>query len=182
MNENDPVHPIEGFGLERQQAYDVWRRRKVFRFASEGKDGYSSLHAMALQCLADADRSGEKMELMKPVEGSALIGKSVQIKGELSGSEDLFMDGKVEGTVILTDSRLTVGPNGVLTADVTVRDLIVFGLVKGNVSATGTIELRRSAVLQGDIVASRLSIEEDATIQGRVELTGEAPKTADLAG
>jgi cytoskeletal protein CcmA (bactofilin family) len=68
---------------------------------------------------------------MKPAEGSTLIGKSVSIRGELSGSEDLFMDGVLEGTVTLADSRLTVGPNGRVTADLQVRDLIVFGLVNG---------------------------------------------------
>jgi cytoskeletal protein CcmA (bactofilin family) len=118
---------------------------------------------------------------MKPAEGSTLIGKSVSIRGELSGSEDLFMDGVLEGTVTLADSRLTVGPNGRVTADLQVRDLIVFGLVNGNVSATGRIELRQSAVLNGDIVASRLSIEENATIKGRVELTGQPPRTAERA-
>ncbi len=119
---------------------------------------------------------------MKPAEGSTLIGKSVSIRGELSGSEDLFMDGVLEGTVKLADSRLTVGPNGRVTADLQVRDLIVFGLVNGNVSATGRIELRQSAVLNGDIVASRLSIEENATIKGRVELTGQPPRTSEKTG
>jgi cytoskeletal protein CcmA (bactofilin family) len=116
---------------------------------------------------------------MKPGEGSTLIGKSVSIRGELSGSEDLIMDGFLEGTVKLADSRLTVGPNGRVTADLEVRDLIVFGLVNGNVNATGRIELRQSAIVNGDIVASRMSIEENATIKGRVELTGQAPRTAE---
>lgn len=111
---------------------------------------------------------------MKPAEGSTLIGKSVSIRGELSGSEDLFMDGTLEGTVTLTDSRLTVGPNARIAADLNIRDLIVFGLVDGNVHATGRIELRQSAVVNGDIIASRLSVEENATIKGRVELTGHA--------
>lgn len=110
---------------------------------------------------------------MNPAEGSTLIGKSVTIRGELSGSEDLFLDGKFEGTVTLADSRLTVGPNAVITADLQVRDLIVFGVVKGNVHASGRIELRQSAVVNGDILASRLSIEESASVHGRVELTGQ---------
>ncbi len=110
---------------------------------------------------------------MKPAEGSTLIGKSVSIRGELTGSEDLFLDGKFEGTVTLTDSRLTIGPNAAVTADLHVRDLIVFGLLDGNVHATGRIELRQSAVVNGDIFASRLSIEESASIRGRVELTGQ---------
>lgn len=114
---------------------------------------------------------------MKPAEGTTLIGKSVSIRGELSGSEDLFMDGKLEGSVSLVESRLTVGPNARIDADLHVRDLIVFGLVNGNVQASGRIELRQSAVMNGDIVAARLSVEENASIKGRVELTGQAPKT-----
>ncbi len=118
---------------------------------------------------------------MKPAEGSTLIGKSVAIRGELSGSEDLFLDGMFEGTVTLTDSRLTVGPNAQVKADLHVRDLIVFGVVDGNVHATGRIELRQTAIVNGDIFASRLSVEESASIRGRVELTGRtapAPATA----
>ncbi len=110
---------------------------------------------------------------MTPAEGSTLIGRSVSIRGELSGSEDLFLDGKFEGTIHLAESRLTLGPNAHITADLHVRDLIVFGLVDGNVQASGRIELRQTAVLNGDIVASRLSIEESASIRGRVELTGQ---------
>ena len=111
---------------------------------------------------------------MTPAEGSTLIGRSVSIRGELSGSEDLFLDGRFEGTIHLAESRLTIGPNAHITADLHVRDLIVFGLVDGNVQASGRIELRQTAVLNGDIVASRLSIEESASIRGRVELTGQS--------
>lgn len=111
---------------------------------------------------------------MKPAEGSTLIGKSVSIRGELSGSEDLFLDGRFEGTINLADSRLTVGPNAAVTADLNVRDLVVFGLVDGNIHATGRIELRQSATVNGDILAARLSIEESASVRGRVELSGKA--------
>ncbi len=111
---------------------------------------------------------------MKPAEGSTLIGKSVTIRGELSGSEDLFLDGLFEGTIKLDESRLTVGPNAHIKAELHVRDLIVFGKVEGNVLASGRIELRQTAVVTGDIVAARLSVEESAAIHGRVELTGRA--------
>ena len=107
---------------------------------------------------------------MPPVEGSTHIGKSVSISGELTGSEDLFLDGKFEGTITLTGSRLTVGPNARVTADLNVRDVVVFGLIEGNINATGRIELRQSAIVNGDIHAGRLSIEESATVRGRVEL------------
>ena len=109
---------------------------------------------------------------MKPAEGSTLIGKSVSIRGELSGSEDLFLDGVFEGKIALADSRLTVGPNAKVQAELHVRDLIVFGEVNGNIYATGRIELRHTAVVNGDLFASRLSVEENAAVRGRVELTG----------
>ena len=107
---------------------------------------------------------------MTPAEGSTHIGKSVTIHGDLTGSEDLFLDGKFEGTINLTGSRLTIGPNAQVTADLNVRDVIVFGLVEGNIHASGRIELRQTAVVNGDLHAVRLSIEESATVRGRVEL------------
>ncbi len=115
---------------------------------------------------------------MKPNEGSTVIGKSVVVRGELSGNEDLFMDGDLEGTITLTESRLTIGPNARILADLNVRDLVVFGHLTGNVRASGRIELRQSAVVSGDILASRLSIEESAVIKGRVELVAAAAATA----
>jgi cytoskeletal protein CcmA (bactofilin family) len=115
---------------------------------------------------------------MKPAEGSTVIGKSVVIRGELSGSEDLYIDGDVEGTVTLPESRLTIGPNARVRADISVRDVIIFGHLTGNVQATGRVDLRQSALVNGDILAGRLSIEESAVLTGRVELkvTAEAPK------
>ncbi len=107
---------------------------------------------------------------MKPNEGSTVIGKSVVVRGELSGNEDLFLDGDLEGTITLTESRLTIGPNARVLADLNVRDLVVFGQLTGNVRATGRVDLRQSAVVSGDLFASRLSIEDSAVMQGRVEL------------
>jgi cytoskeletal protein CcmA (bactofilin family) len=107
---------------------------------------------------------------MKPAEGSTVIGRSVTIRGELTGNEDLFMDGDIEGTITLPGSRLTIGPNARVLADVHGLDIIVFGAVTGNIHATGRLELRQSASVAGDIFAGRLSIEESATVKGRVEL------------
>lgn len=113
---------------------------------------------------------------MKPAEGSTVIGKSVIVRGELSGSEDLFIDGDVEGTITLEESRLTIGPNAQVRADISVRDVVVFGQLTGNVQATGRVDLRQSARVKGDILAGRLSIEESAVLTGRVELKT-APET-----
>lgn len=115
---------------------------------------------------------------MKPPEGSTIIGKSVTIRGELSGKEDLFTDGVVEGTISLPESRLTIGPNARIQADVAAHDVVIYGLVEGNIRASGRIELRESAVVKGDIVAGRLSIEENASIKGKVELSEAAASPA----
>jgi cytoskeletal protein CcmA (bactofilin family) len=107
---------------------------------------------------------------MKPAEGSTVIGRSVTIRGELTGNEDLFMDGDIEGTITLPGSRLTIGPNARILADIHGLDITVFGAVTGNIHADGRLELRQSASVAGDIFAGRLAIEESATIKGRVEL------------
>lgn len=107
---------------------------------------------------------------MKPAEGSTVIGKSVVIRGDLSGNEDLYMDGDIEGTITLPEARLTVGPNARVRADIQARDVVVFGNLTGNVSAAGRVDLRESALVNGDITANRLSIEESVILKGKVEL------------
>jgi cytoskeletal protein CcmA (bactofilin family) len=119
---------------------------------------------------------------MKPAEGSTVIGKSVVIRGDLSGNEDLYMDGDIEGSITLTESQLTVGPNARVHADVNVRDIVVFGHLTGNVKATGRVDLRQSAFVSGDILAGRLSIEESAILKGRVELKGSSEAKSTTAG
>jgi cytoskeletal protein CcmA (bactofilin family) len=99
----------------------------------------------------------------------AVIGKSVQIRGEVKGSEDLMVDGHVEGTITLLDSRLTIGPNAHVSANVSAKDVILLGQLSGNVTATGRVELRDGCDLVGDISAARLSIEESAVFRGKVE-------------
>ena len=131
-----------------------------------GRRGYSS--GKAHEHSHDPPRNAR--ERMKPAEGSTVIGKSVTIKGELSGNEDLYMDGDIEGTITLPDHGLTIGPNAHVLADIRVRDVTVFGKVTGNMHATGRVDLRHSSVVNGDIFGGRLSIEENAMVKGRVEL------------
>ena len=101
------------------------------------------------------------MEPFKPAEKFAAdvahIGKSVIIKGELSGSEDLFLDGEVEGNIDLQDHNLTIGPHGRVRANVRAKDVVIHGKVDGNVQGTDRVELKRSAVLAGDI-ATQLNL------------------------
>lgn len=106
----------------------------------------------------------------------ASIGKSVVVKGELSGSEDLFVDGEVEGSVALRGQTLTVGPNGRVRANVEARNVIVHGKVDGDVHATDRVELRKTASLNGDISTARISIEDGAFFKGTIDI--QKPETA----
>jgi cytoskeletal protein CcmA (bactofilin family) len=106
--------------------------------------------------------------------GVAHIGKAVIIKGELSGSEDLYLDGEVEGTIELHQNCLTIGPNARIRAHINAREVIIHGKVDGNIKGSDRVELRRSAVLVGDIVTQRVSIEDGAYYKGSVDVQREA--------
>jgi cytoskeletal protein CcmA (bactofilin family) len=103
--------------------------------------------------------------------GLARIGKSVVIRGEIKGGEDLIVDGRVEGTVTLTESRLTIGPNANVAADLTAKDVLILGQVQGNIVASGRVELRAGSTVEGDVHALRLAIEDNAVFRGKVDLT-----------
>ena len=98
------------------------------------------------------------------------IGKSVVIKGELSGSEDLTIEGQVEGKIELKDHVLTIGPNGKIKAQVFAKALIVLGEVNGNVNATEKVEIRDGGAVDGDIVSPRVAIAEGAHFRGSVDM------------
>ena len=106
----------------------------------------------------------------------AHIGKSVLIKGELSGSEDLYLDGEVEGNIELRDHSLTIGPNGRIRANVHARDITVHGKVDGNVQGDERVELKRSAVLVGDIATQRIVIEDGAYFKGAIDIKKQETK------
>lgn len=110
-----------------------------------------------------------------------LIGRSLVIRGEVSGSEDLYVDGSIEGTVTLSAGRLTVGPNAKLKADVQAPEVIVMGELDGNLHVEGKVELRDKSTLRGDILAIRLAVEQGAVLRGHVDLRGPEEKAEDAA-
>jgi cytoskeletal protein CcmA (bactofilin family) len=103
--------------------------------------------------------------------GLAQIGKSVFIKGELSGSEDLYLDGQVEGSIALKGNSLTVGPNGQVKGSVEAKGVVVQGKLEGNIKASDRVELRKSAIVTGDVSTQRISIEEGAYLKGKVDIS-----------
>ena len=102
------------------------------------------------------------------------IGKSVVIKGELNGSEDLTIEGHVEGTIQLKDNVLTIGPNGRIKAQVYAKAVIVLGEVTGNVSATEKVDIRDGGSVDGDIISPRVAIAEGAHFRGSVDMQRKA--------
>ena len=100
----------------------------------------------------------------------ACISQGIRIKGELTGSEDLFIDGTVDGKVTLTNSALTVGPNAVVKADIVARELVVRGRAEGKFTASERVQIWHTARVEGDIESERVSIEEGAQVQGKLEV------------
>jgi len=98
------------------------------------------------------------------------IGKSVVIKGELNGSEDLTIEGHVEGKIELRDHVLTIGPNGKIKAELFAKAVVVLGEVKGNVTATEKVDIRENGSVEGDITAPRVAIAEGAHFRGSVDM------------
>ena len=101
----------------------------------------------------------------------ARIGKTIVIRGEVKGNEDLIVDGRVEWTVSLSESRLTIGPSADVAADLSAKDILVLGRVQGNLLASGRVELRAGCAVEGDICALRLAVEDNAAFRGKVDLT-----------
>jgi cytoskeletal protein CcmA (bactofilin family) len=100
----------------------------------------------------------------------ATIGKGLFIKGEITGSESLYIDGKIEGTINLPGNRLTVGRNGQVNAAINAREIVVLGKVKGNVAATDRVDIRAEGSLTGDVAAARISIEDGAFFKGGIDI------------
>jgi cytoskeletal protein CcmA (bactofilin family) len=111
----------------------------------------------------------------------AHIGKSVVVKGELSGSEDLYLDGEVEGSIELNDQSLIIGPNGRIRANVRAKDIIVHGKVDGNLYGSERVELKKSAVLVGDVFTQRVAIEDGAYFKGGIDIQKNESKAAAAA-
>jgi len=108
----------------------------------------------------------------------ASISKGLSIKGEITGSESLFIDGKVEGSINLNGNRVTVGRNGQVAASITAREVVVLGKVRGNVTASDRVDIRAEGALTGDVAAARISIEDGAFFKGGIDIRKPDQKSA----
>ena len=100
----------------------------------------------------------------------ATIGQSVQIKGELSGQEDLIIDGKIDGKILVHDHNLTIGPNGHINAEVHAKSVQVNGEIKGNITADDKVEISPSGSVLGDITAPRVALADGSSFKGSIDM------------
>jgi cytoskeletal protein CcmA (bactofilin family) len=107
---------------------------------------------------------------------TARLGASLHVKGEISGNEDLLIDGSVEGLIQLDERKLTVGTTAKVTADIIAREVVVFGTVKGNLRAKDRIEIKKDGSVNGDLTTARIMIEDGAYFKGSIEIDKTAEK------
>jgi cytoskeletal protein CcmA (bactofilin family) len=114
------------------------------------------------------------------VSAPSMIGKSLIIKGEITGSESVHIEGTVEGSITLPDDRVTVGHSGRVSADITARDIVVIGELAGSCDASDHLFVRREGSLCGDVVAARISVEDGAQLTGTVDIRRESTSAVQL--
>jgi cytoskeletal protein CcmA (bactofilin family) len=112
------------------------------------------------------------------VSGSSKIGSGLRIRGEFSGNSDLYIDGEAQGKIRLAETRVTVGPNGRVQADIEAREIFVEGTVQGNLKASERVRLGAKCRVQGTVLAPRVGIDDGAQFRGKVEVTRAAASSA----
>jgi len=123
-------------------------------------------------------------DTMGPVDAAAerptgWLGSSLRVKGDITGTEDLLIDGSVEGSIQLGERKLTVGATAKLTADINARNVVVYGYVKGNVRAKGRIEIKKDGSVIGNLTTAQIMIEDGADFKGSIEIDRSEAKGAD---
>jgi cytoskeletal protein CcmA (bactofilin family) len=157
----------------------VWNRRKEEEFTTRPLTGPPAPSELAKEGIPMSTLPGRSSESPHEPARTAVLGKSVIVKGQIFSREDLTIDGEVEGTVELQEHRLTIGPNGKVRASVKARELVVLGTIHGNVETTDKIDIRKEAKLVGDIKTARIVIEDGAYFKGNIDIVrAEAPRAA----
>ena len=131
---------------------------------------------------ANPSASGKSGSVAPPLSGkaAACVSQGIKIKGEVTGSEDLFVDGVIDGKIQLANSVLTVGPNATVKAEITSRELVLRGRTEGKLTAAERIQIWSTARVQGDLKAERVSIEDGAEVHGKLE-AGKVSNSAPMA-
>jgi cytoskeletal protein CcmA (bactofilin family) len=157
----------------------MWKRDEAVRPASGGQPVAAPQPPPPPSPAGASGRPDDSLNMEKDIVN---IGKSVVIKGELNGSEDLTIEGHVEGTIQLKEHVLTIGPNGKIKAQVFAKAVIVLGEVVGNVTASEKVDIRDNGSVDGDIISPRVAIAEGAHFRGSVDMQRKGAAAAPVAG
>ncbi|RPI57522.1 MAG: polymer-forming cytoskeletal protein [Acidobacteria bacterium] len=169
-----PVSPVISRNV--RGGYEMWKRDEAVRQPAQPAVPTNEAAAAAPAAAAQAVRPDTiKSQNVRDVVN---IGKSVVIKGELNGSEDLTIEGHVEGKIELRDHVLTIGPNGKIKAELFAKSVVVLGEVIGNVSASEKVDIRENGSVEGDITSPRVAIAEGAHFRGSVDMAQKTSKAA----
>lgn len=155
----------------------MWNKRKEEEYPQKSASAAASPANVQRETHAPMT-SANSASFHTPERGTAVIGKSVMIKGQIFSREDLTVDGQVEGSIELQENRLTIGPNGKVQAGVKAREIVILGTVNGNVEAGDKIEIRKDARLVGDIRTTRIVIEDGAYFKGSIDIVKPEVKAA----
>jgi cytoskeletal protein CcmA (bactofilin family) len=159
---NDPAVQAEK-EAERKEYADMWKPNQP----EHSDAGPVQEQSQAVSSPSDSEpaiRAGNAKT------DQAVIGKSLYFKGEITGAEPLFIDGKVEGSINLPGNRVTVGRNGQVGANISAREIIVMGKIRGNITASDRVDIRAEGALTGDVAAARISIEDGAFFKGGIDI------------
>jgi cytoskeletal protein CcmA (bactofilin family) len=158
----------------------MWNRRKEDEFVPKSVSLPPTSSELAKEGIPMSTLPGRFNELSHETKSgaSAVLGKSVIVKGQIYSREDLTIDGEVEGTVECQEHRLTVGPNGRVRAAVKAREVVVLGTIHGDVETSDKIDIRKDAKLVGDIKTARIGIEDGAYFKGNIDIVRPEPKAA----
>ena len=158
----------------------MWNKRKDEEYPPRPASAASTGHGIKEGGPGASSSGAASYHMPETQRGTAVIGKSVTIKGQIFSQEDLTIDGEMEGSIEVKEHRLTVGPNGRVQAGVKAREIIVLGTINGNVDVSDKIDIRKDARLVGDIKTARIVIEDGAFFKGNIDIsrgtTAETPK------
>jgi len=152
----------------------MWGNKKPEAQSPAGNPtSQQNLYSTPTSTPASAIREGTGMSSeisSTPAGAVARLGASLHVKGEITGNEDLHIDGSVEGLVQLEERKLTIGASAKVTADVVAREVVVYGTVKGNLRAKDRIEIKKDGSVVGDLTTARIMIEDGAYFKGAIEI------------
>lgn len=158
----------------------MWKRDEAVKPPAPAGTGPAPAPSVGAPPVAESART--PIEPQRGMERTTVnIGKSVIIKGELSGSEDLTIEGQVDGKIELRQNVLTIGPNGRIKAQVFAKSVVILGEVTGNVTATEKVDIRDNGSVDGDIAAPRVAIAEGAHFRGSIDMQKSGTKPAEKA-